>query len=287
LTPVADIRSGLAEVIIENVDSSGMVFHSVREKDLVGYAETRQQTLRTAMMDALRQGVWPERFRAQRGTYTAEEQAVLLESAVTVIGVGGLGGAVSLLLTRVGVGCLRLCDGDSFEESNLNRQMTSNVHRLGANKALCTGRDLGNINPAAEISTFPLWATEENLPDLIGDSKVVVDCLDNLTTRFLVEKTARAMGVPFVHGALAGQEGLVLTVFPESPGLTSMYGPLAPEKRNSAESTLGTPTVTPLVVAALQACEVINILLKRPLLAKGRLLHIDLAIPALEGLAMS
>ena len=282
MAPMDDIRSWLTDSLIEHQDSSGNVFYSAFEAVLARYAAARGQTLRNVMIAALRQGVWPERFRAQRGTYTAEEQAVMLESAVTIIGVGGLGGAASLLLTRVGVGRLILCDGDGFEESNFNRQMLSNVHRLESNKALCAREEISNISPATEVAAFPVWATEENLPELIGGSQVVVDCLDNMSTRFLVEKHARSKGVPFVHGALAGQEGLVLTVFPEDPGLTNMYGPMAPEKSNSAESVLGTPTVTPVVVAALQVCEVINILLNRPLIAQGRLVHLDLTIPAFE-----
>ena len=287
MPPAKDIRSWLAASLIENVDSSGLVFYSAHENELARYAAEQQQSLRMTMILALRQGIWPERFRAQRGTYTAEEQAMLLESTAAIIGLGGLGGTVSQILARVGIGRLRLCDGDVFEESNLNRQLASNLRRLGINKALCAVEDISSINPATEITTFPVWATQENLSELLGGAQVVVDCLDNLDVRFLVEKISRAKGIPFVHGALAGQEGLILTVLPNGPGLTSMYGPAAPAKNQSAESILGTPTVTPLLVAALQACEVINILLSRPLLANGRLLHVDLALPSMESLALA
>ena len=89
-----------------------------------------------------------ERYRAQRGSLTSMEQAALLKSTVTVIGAGGLGGAVCLLLARTGVGCIIVCDGDSFDESNLNRQMLANMTRIGTNKALAARDEIALINPA-------------------------------------------------------------------------------------------------------------------------------------------
>ena len=117
---------------------------------------------------------------------------------------------------------------------------------------------------------------------MIEPAQVVIDCLDNMETRFLVAKTARALERPFIHGAVAGFEGLMMTVLPQGPGLADLYGPVPSPKRETAETILGVPTVTPAILAGLQVKEALNIILERPLLASGRLIHMDLSIPSLD-----
>lgn len=257
-------------------------FLSVREKGLCELAARRGLTLTQVMIECLDQGLWPERFRAQRGTLTAQDQVRLLKSTVAVIGAGGLGGAVILFLARTGVGRLVVCDGDSFDESNLNRQLLADAHRLGRNKALCAAEEIKSVNPAVEVVTFPVWAAEDNLMEILGPAQVAVDCLDTMETRYMLEEAACRREIPFVHGAVAGLEGMLMTVYPKDPGLRGLYGPVPAEKKDSAETLLGVPAVTPALVAGLQATEVVNILLGRKPTARGRLLHLDLSIPAIE-----
>ena len=210
-----------------------------------------------------------------------------MSSTVAIIGAGGLGGMVSLLLARVGVGCLRICDGDAFDESNLNRQFLSSLARLGQNKAEVAAEVIAGINPAVEVAVFPFWANEENLPEILGSAGVVIDCLDNLETRYLVEKAAVGANIPFVHGAVAGMEGFVMTVYPGDPGLIGLYGPLAASKKESAESILGVPTVTPALAAGLQVNEALFVLLGKPAPARKRLLHLDRTGPSIDPLEIA
>ena len=77
---------------------------------------------REVMVALLQDGIWPERFRRNYGVFSADAMVRLLQTRVFVLGCGGLGGHVASLLARLGVGGLRLCDSDIFEESNLNRQ---------------------------------------------------------------------------------------------------------------------------------------------------------------------
>ena len=193
-----------------------------------------------------------------------------------------MGGAVCLYLARVGVGRLIVCDGDRFDESNLNRQLLSNLERIGREKARCAAEAIESINPAVTVIPWPVWADEDNLPDILEPAQVVVDCLDNLPSRYLLEDAARRRGIPFVHGAVAGREGMIMTVLPDDPGLKDLYGPVAAAKEESAESFVGVPTITPAIIAGLQAEEAVNILLNRPLSARRKLLHVDLAVPAIE-----
>ena len=257
-------------------------FHSIREEHLRALAKENDCSLSETMIECLRRDIWPERFRQQRGTYSNLDQIRLLDSRVAIIGAGGLGGAVSLLLARTGVGTLNICDGDGFDESNLNRQWLSNISRLGMNKTRCASEEIERINPVVKVNPFPCWADPDNLPEILDGCALVVDCLDNLPARYMVEDAARQAKIPFIHGAVAGLEGTVMTVFPEDPGLRSLYGPEPAPKKEGAESVLGVPTVIPSALATLQACEVVNLLLNRPSLARKKMLYLDLSVPAID-----
>ncbi|MBU2551612.1 MAG: HesA/MoeB/ThiF family protein [Proteobacteria bacterium] len=262
-------------------------FDSVSEVPLVELASESGRSLRRVMIDCLKAGVWPERFRAQRGSMSAEDQARLLDSCAAVIGAGGLGGHVILLLARTGVGRLAVCDGDRFDESNLNRQALAWPDRLGRNKARVAAERVADLNPACQVLPFPAMATPENIGEVLGPARVVVDCLDRIETRLMVERAARERGLPFIHGAVAGLEGLIMTVFPDDPGLEGVYGSQAAAKEDSAEVVLGVPTVSPAAVAAFQAAEAVRLLLGREPAARGRLLHLDLSVFELESFTLA
>ncbi len=280
--PETDLVTFLQPYLIRQEIYDQPPFYSVIEEGLRKLALQQGQGLNAAMVFCLESGIWPERFRAQKGTYPASDQVRLLNSTVAIIGAGGLGGAMCLSLARVGVGNLRICDGDGFDQSNLNRQMLSTMDRLGRNKAECAAEVIKSINPATQVTVFPMWADEGNLPDILGDAGVVVDCLDNLKSRYLVEQAARDRGIPFVHGAIAGQEGMVMTVFPGDPGLKDLYGPTPPEKSRTAETVLGVPTITPMITAGFQAGETINVLLGRPVASRKRFVHVDVGAMEIE-----
>ncbi|KIX15360.1 HesA/MoeB/ThiF family protein [Dethiosulfatarculus sandiegensis] len=262
-------------------------FFSVNKNGLRELSKARKISLRQAMILCLENGIWPERFRSNRGSLTAAEQAKIVASSVAVLGAGGLGGYVVTLLARLGVGKLAICDGDVFEESNLNRQLLCNLETLGREKALCAAEVAVRINPAVQCTVFADWATSRNLPQILEGADVAMDCLDNLKARYELEAAAKALLIPYVHGALAGWEGFVMTVFPGDPGLAGLYGPDPVEKRDSAESVLGVPTPTPTWVATLQVAELTKVLLGRQSRDNHRLLHLDLTVPTVETLELA
>ena len=257
-------------------------FASVSASGIEHLARSRGISLNQAMIACLEAGIWPERLRPNRGSLSEPEQVRLLRSRAVVIGCGGLGGGVILQLARVGLGGLTVCDGDVFEESNLNRQLLSSTEALGQPKALVAARQAATINPALEIRQFPQPADAYNLPDILADCQVAVDCLDNMPARYLLEEAAGAAGIPYVHGALAGLEGFVMVVRPGDPGLRGLHGPTPPAKQNAAEMIVGTPTPTPAAVGSLQVSEALKLLLGRPTLTRGQIMHLDLAAPSLD-----
>jgi molybdopterin/thiamine biosynthesis adenylyltransferase len=179
-----------------------------------------------------------------------------------------------------------VCDGDVFEESNLNRQFLADPGSLGRNKAQVAAQAVAALNPAVEVRAHPVWAEAHNLPELLQGAQVVVDCLDSLAARYTVEQAARQAGLPFVHGSVAGLEGFLMTVRPGDPGLAGLYGPRPAAKAHSAESVLGVPTPTPAFIATLQVGEVMKLLLGWPGLGRGQVLHADLGVPSIEVLQL-
>jgi molybdopterin/thiamine biosynthesis adenylyltransferase len=118
-------------------------------------------------------------------------------------------------------------------------------------------------------------ADERNLTELLEGCEVVVDGLDNIRTRFVVEKICKSMGIPFIHGAIAGFMGQVTSIFPEDPGLEAVYGSQDVQE-SGAEKDLGTPCVTPAAVAAWQVSEVVKILLGWENVLRNKILFFDL-----------
>jgi len=225
---------------------------------------------------SLENDIMPERYAQNQKAYSVQEQIRLLQSRVTVVGLGGLGGVVVEILAREGVGTLRLIDGDSFEDSNLNRQLFSCPDLQGTPKAEAAARRVSQINPSLTVEKYAVFLNAENAADLLKDSNAAVDCLDNMKTRFVLESAAKKAGIPLVSAAVAGTAGHVTTIFPEDRGLESIYGPAEFLEEKGAEQIMGCLAHAVFLISALEAAEVIKILLKRDGSLRNRLRLMDL-----------
>jgi len=225
---------------------------------------------------ALEQGVVPERYARNMKFFSLEQQAALLKSRVSVVGLGGLGGAVTEILGRAGIGNLNLIDGDRFEDSNLNRQFLSTCDRINTPKVQAAVERIHDINPSIRVKVHFEFLDRHNASQLLENSDVTVDCLDNIHARFVLENTCRQIGSPLVSAAVAGAAGHVTTIFPEDPGLQMIYGDPDKAPFKGAETTLGTVPYAVTVLAALQSAEVIKIIQKKNELLRNKLLIVDL-----------
>jgi len=225
---------------------------------------------------ALEQDVVPERYARNMKSFSLEQQAVLLQSQVSVVGLGGLGGAVIEILGRAGIGQLNLIDGDRFEDSNLNRQFLSTCDRINTPKVQAAIERIHDINPSINVKIHYEFLDQHNGSRLLENSDVTVDCLDNINTRFILEKTCRQIGSPFVSAAVAGAAGHITTIFPEDPGLQMIYGDPDKAPAKGAEAALGTVPYAVTLLAALQTAEVIKIIQKKNELLRNKLLVVDL-----------
>jgi len=225
---------------------------------------------------ALENNIVPEHYARNMRFFSVKDQIALLNSHIGVVGLGGLGGAVTEILARMGIGRLTLIDGDEFEESNLNRQFLSRSDLLGFSKAQAAKQRVNLLNPSIACDAHAQYIDESNAIDLLTDPDVIVDCLDNIKTRFIVERAAKQMGIPFVFAAVAGFSGQITSIFPEDPGLQQIFGASEDRPSKGAEASLGTlaPIVTTL--ASLECSEVVKIILGRGTPLRNQLLIVDL-----------
>jgi molybdopterin/thiamine biosynthesis adenylyltransferase len=180
-------------------------------------------------------------------------QEKLKQARIAIAGVGGLGSTVAIYLAAAGIGTIGLIDHDEVKLSNLNRQILHGTGDVGRKKVFSAFEKLKNLNPWTEIVAVDRMITDENVVDLLSGFDGVVDALDNLQTRFFLNKVALHHGIPLFHGAVRAFEGRVMTVIPgKTACLRCVYRGVMPEEK---VPVIG---VAPAVVGALQATEVIK-----------------------------
>ena len=258
----------------------------IRLRQVHELATALGRSVREVELAALEMAVVPWRYVRNLGTVGLEGQARLLRSTVAVVGLGGLGGYVAEALARMGVGRLILIDGDVFEEHNLNRQLLSAESRLGAHKVEAAQQRIAEINSAVETVGHAVKLTRENLPQLLEGADLVADGLDRLPTRLILQDGTHALGIPMIHGSIAGFLGQVMTIFPGDPGLHSLYGEPGDLPAQGLEAQVGTPAATPMAVAAWEAQEAVKVLLGKGELLRGRLLVMDMESGTIEALQL-
>ena len=215
------------------------------------------------------------RYLRNYSAVSIEEQYLLREKRVAIIGLGGLGGCVSECLGRLGVGKMTLVDGDIFEQSNLNRQLLATSTLIGQPKVVAACQRLTEINPLVNTNPVQRRLTAENAVGILAGHHVVVDALDNIPDRLILEHAASRLRIPLVHGAIAGWCGQICTVMPGDDTLQYLYGDVQ-GSGSGTENELGNLSFTATAIAALQAAETVKVLLGRGVLTRRMLLQADL-----------
>ncbi len=225
--------------------------------------------LRQNEIAMLQEGICPRRYERNVPMFGLEGQRTLLESHVAVVGCGGLGGYCVELLARNGVGQITLIDGDVFEESNLNRQILATIETLKHNKAEIAAKRVQDINPAVSTNIFSVFADRTNLAKIlrhVPDSpcQMVIDAVDSIPGKLMLADFCSRMNIPMIHGALAGSYGQVSVLFPGDDTLKWLYPQeFTGTSAQGDEKVLGTPGMTPPLVASLRVTEVLKLLLHK------------------------
>lgn len=233
----------------------------------------------------LGRGEIPERYLRNIGTIGIEGQKRLLDARVAVVGAGGLGGTVIELLARMGVGFLRIIDGDTFALHNLNRQLLATERTIGMTKASVAAARIAEVNSDVSVDAVPVMFDEENAVELLSGMDVVVDALDSIQGRLLLCRMTQKLKIPLVHAAIAGLSGQVKTVLPTGSGLEKIYGAPGGVDRG-IEAVLGNPAATPALAAAIQVQEVVKLLTGIGKALTSEMLYFDAELNIYELLIM-
>ncbi len=254
----------------------GVVYTRLSCQQSKQIAQSLKVSIRDLEIAALSENIIPERYVRNMRMLSTAEQHKLLNAHVGVVGLGGLGGTVVEILARMGVGTLTLIDGDVFEDHNLNRQLLVTEETLGVSKAETACLRVNAINSSVTVHCHDQYLDELNADALMQACDVTVDCLDNIPSRFILEKAAKQLNIPLVAAAVAGMTGHVTTIFPQDAGLKLIYGNSKNIRPKGAEAALGCLPNAVMTIASLECSEVMKIILRIGSLLRNKLLLVDL-----------
>ena len=206
-----------------------------------------------------------------------EGQKKLLNSRALIVGAGGLGSPAALYLASAGVGKLTICDGDSVDLTNLQRQIIHSTARIGTNKAASARETLAAINPEVAVTTVEMRVSEKELTTLAADADVVLDASDNFATRHAVNRVCAKLKKPLVSGAAVRFDGQVAAFdlrLQDSPCYHCLF-PEHAEQEDERCATLGVFAPLVGIVGSVQAAEALKLLAGVGISLSGRLLLLD------------
>lgn len=188
-------------------------------------------------------------------------QVKLKQSSVLIVGMGGLGSPVAMYLAAAGVGHLVIADHDTVEQSNLQRQIVHNIESIGDSKVSSAKASLKNLNPWVKITTVEQRLDGKLLDDAVANADLVIDCSDNYTTRFALNKACVEHSKALVSGTAVRFNGQV-AVFNQGPG-SACYQCLYQAEQFNDESCQDQGILAPVVgvIGSLQATEALKALI--------------------------
>lgn len=213
-----------------------------------------------------------ERYLRNHSTISLQNQKVLQQKTVVVVGCGGLGGYVIEQCARLGIGRIIFYDSDRFDITNLNRQRFATEDVLGRYKADVVKDELSRINSDIEIISYSKKLDLTSI-DEIKDAHCLVDAVDRISTRLMLQELAKQANIPLVSASIAGWYGQCTVVYPMDDTLSKIY-PTHIEQ--GIETELGNPAFTPALLASIEVAEVLKVLLNIPSDLRHQLLIVNL-----------
>lgn len=187
-------------------------------------------------------------------------QSKLRKSTIAIVGLGALGSNSAELLARAGIGRLILIDRDVVEMSNLQRQRLFDENDVGNPKALAAKGHLSKINSDVKTDFFIDDLNYENIGKILKNKiNIILDCTDNLETRFLINDYSIKSKVPFIYSSAVGSKGYVFNVIPNKTACLGCFLKEAAQL-DTCETSGVLNTITNLI-ASIQSNESLKIIL--------------------------
>ena len=210
---------------------------------------------------------------------TEAECALLRRKRVLVVGCGGLGGHIIDQLARIGVGFLRVVDGDMFEPTNLNRQLLSELPLVGMSKAKAAADRIARVNPDVTVDAVEAFMTADNVRDLIAGCDAVVDGLDNIPSRRILAAACAEADIPYIFGAIQGWVAQAAVSMPGDRLIHTLY----PEEIQIRDKSV--LSFTPALCASIQSALCVKLLVGRSV-NTGTVYYFDLLNQEFETIPM-
>lgn len=207
--------------------------------------------------------------------FGAEGQEALLKSKVLLIGAGGLGSPCALYLAAAGVGTIGIADADVVSLSNLQRQVIHFSEDEGRMKVDSAKEKMQRLNPEVQVVTYPMFITEENALEIVGQYDFVIDCTDSYTSKYVVTDACMKAGRPYAAGGVVGYGGQMMTHVPGTMAYRDIFPdePLPEEVQTSAEIGVLGPAVG--IMGSILSAEAIKYLTGVGELLTNKLLTFD------------
>jgi molybdopterin/thiamine biosynthesis adenylyltransferase len=205
-------------------------------------------------------------------------QKKLLDSKITLVGLGALGSSTAYYLAAAGVGTLQIIDFDTVEISNLHRQILHFTKDINSKKTSSAADKLNSLNADCSIEIVNDHITPRNSKALLKDSDFVIDGSDNLPTKMLINDTCISLKIPFTIAGVLRFHGQIMTVVPENK--TSCYrcvfGDITEGDSSMSCSQAGVIGFIPGVLGCLEANEALKYILNIGDLLTNKIMYVDL-----------
>ncbi len=210
------------------------------------------------------------RYLRNKPIISEEKQKELEEKKIAILGMGGLGGYLAQGALRIGIRHLVLVDGDCFSQSNLNRQLFSTEESIGREKVNIAKDYLLKIDSKADIVTHNIYIKDINDSKLFKDVDLILDALDNIESRYLLQDICNKLNIPLIHGAIQGYYGQYAFLESDKNRMKYIY------RGGSNVESLGNLSFVASMIASYQLLLMLQYFLNDPALLKNQLVRLDI-----------
>lgn len=210
-------------------------------------------------------------------------QSVLEKSTIAIIGCGALGSLQASMLVRMGAGALRIADGDHVTIGNIHRQLLfTEQHAVEKRlKVEAAEEELQRIDKRAGIQTLAEFITPANIDNFIVGADIVLDAVDDVQTRFLINDTCLKNGIPWIYTGVAGTQGLIMPVDPAGgPCLRCLYPDVPPKEESANCLNSGILPQTVAMAVSMQIMQAVKMLTGKS--ETGTLIKFDCMVPDVQ-----
>jgi len=196
------------------------------------------------------------------GEIGRDGQKKLMNSKVVIIGCGATGSVTAINMVRSGIGEVTIIDRDIVDESNLQRQILFDEEDIGKEKALIAEKRLKKANSFSKVKGIVDHVCPSNIENLIKKNDIVLDCTDNMETRFLINDACVKMNLPWIYCGAIATYGMVKAIIPKKTACLRCIFPSIPANLPTCD-TAGILTTVPVILASIQSTIAIKYIVER------------------------